>query len=171
MDAARKKAKQFYTTKHLPQGPPSKRTEIEQREYRDLLDYKRDAFRHILANAWLGMFHSHAALRAFGEGYEVYGGLKNILSGKFKWSGRKEDLKNNDIGLALSKKFIRRGISWKNAALEVKQIVDRGQFFIEFEDEMITYSEIDKYRDPITTPSVPVYVDKPGTQDIKKKRK
>ena len=171
MTRARKKAKEFYTTKHLPQGAILNRTRKQQREYRDLLDYKRDAFRHILANAWLGQFHNHTALRGLGQGYELWGGVKNVVKHrKFEWSGRDEDLKNNELGLELSKKFIVRGITWDTAALEVKKIVDRGNFFIEYEDKLISYSDIEQYRDPIRQ-DIPAYVDDPNPQDIKRKRK
>lgn len=170
MYKSRKKAKEFYSTKHLPQGPPSKRTEAQQREYRDLLDYKRDAFRHILANAWLGLYHNHAALKALGGLYELYGGAKNLTKQKKEWSGKDEDLKNNNLGLELSKKFIKDGITWEQACLEVKNIVDKGNFFIEFEDDLITYKEIEKYRDPIEDLDLPSYVDRDDETEIKLKR-
>ena len=54
--------------------------------------------------------------------------------------------------------------------MEVKNIVDKGNFFIEFEDDLITYKEIEKYRDPIEDLDLPSYVDRDDETEIKLKR-
>ena len=78
-------AKEKYSTSHLPQNV-SKRNPSEQREFRDIIDYKREAFRHILAAAWFEYRYSLLPTRALGIAKEKVDLLKQKI--KLYGSGR-----------------------------------------------------------------------------------
>ena len=155
--------KMYFSTAHLPQGNKP-RTPEQQREMRDIIDYKRDAFRHILANAWFGQKYPEWSMKAAGETVEFFGALKNfflkaVKKGKFDGfdSGRQMDIKNNELGLKLAKKFIRGSsgkpdLPLKVVALEVKELIDTGRFFVDYKGQIVTYRELDMGPDPIRPP-------------------
>jgi hypothetical protein len=151
LDKILKLSKKYYSTKHLPQDP-NPRSPEQQREFRDILDYKRDAFRHILANAWFGQKFPHSAMRMAGETNEFFGAFKSLLKGKGFKSGRKMDVRNNELGLALSKKFLpsfkgKPSVTLEQTALEVKHLIDNGRFFVEYKGVILSYSDLDSIRD------------------------
>ena len=74
-------AKNLYSTKHLPQGSSENRTPEEEKEYRDILDNKRDAFRHILASAYFTTKLGGFLTKNSGEALELIGALKSKLKG------------------------------------------------------------------------------------------
>ena len=141
-------SKKFYNTSHLPQDP-SPRSPKQQREFRDIIDYKRDAFRHILANTWFasqGGF-SDTAMRLAGQTVEFAGAVSNFIKGRGFQSDKEMDLKNNELGLRLSKKIL-PGTDLNTTAKEVKRLIDRGNYFVEYKGEILLYRDLDKKRPP-----------------------
>ena len=97
-------AKTLHSTKHLPQGPSKNRTPEEEKEYRDILDNKRDAFRHILASAYFTTKMGGFLTKNTGEALELMGALKSKLKGGPFDSGWDMDSANNQLGVELGRK-------------------------------------------------------------------
>ena len=139
-------SKQHYNTTHLPQDP-SPRSPEQQREFRDIIDYKRDAFRHILANTWFasqGGF-SDFAMRMAGQAVEFAGAVSNFIKGRGFESDREMDLKNNELGLRLAKKIL-PGTDLPSVAAEVKNLIDNGKFYVEYKGEVMPFYRLSHQR-------------------------
>jgi len=137
-----KLAEENYSTSHLPQNV-SKRNPSEQREFRDIIDYKREAFRHILAAAWFEYHYSLLPTRALGIAKEKVDLLKQKIKEFLgKKSNRKRfkrlqemDLANNEAGLSLAKSILdlganRRTFSLPDVALMVHGLIEKGEFYV-----------------------------------------
>jgi hypothetical protein len=146
-----------YTTSHLPQKRNLRDLE-QQQEFRDTLDYKRDAFRHILANAWISHKFPNAPMTLLGQAVELAGATRNLLKpltrlkkpGKFD-SGWKMDTANNKIGVELAKKFS-PNTDFEKAVSMVRDIIDSGKFYVT--DGKTSYETVLVQRDTARKPIV-----------------
>jgi len=151
------RSKKEYTTSHLPQKRNLRDLE-QQQEFRDTLDYKRDAFRHILANAWISHKFPGAPITLLGQAVELAGATKSLLKpllrlkkpGKFD-SGWKMDIANNEIGIKLAKKFD-PNTDFEKAVSMVRNIVDSGKFYVT--DGKTSYETVLAQRDTAPKPIV-----------------
>jgi len=127
IDKIKNLAKTLYSTKHLPQGNPENRTPEEEKEYRDILDNKRDAFRHILASAYFTTKIGGFLTKGTGEALELIGALKSKLKGGPFDSGWDMDSANNQLGVELGKK--NPDASFNDFVSLVQNIIDKGEFY------------------------------------------
>lgn len=89
---------------------------------------KVDAMRHILASARIAKLYGKTMANTLGYSNELAGALKNgIINGKFD-SGWKMDESNNKIGIKIG---LRPDITDENILIEVKKIIDSGDFYLE----------------------------------------
>jgi len=102
-------------------------------------DLRADAFRHILASAYFTNRIGDTPTRYLGKGNELAGyfrnpvqNLKNLFTGKqLIDSGKDMDIKNNEIGIGLGRKYGGKNKDFKFFEVESKKIVDSGNFYVE----------------------------------------
>jgi len=120
-------AKTLYSTKHLPQGSPENRTPEEEKEYRDILDNKRDAFRHVLASAYFTTKLGGFLTKGTGEALELIGALKSKLKGGPFDSGWDMDSANNQLGVELGRK--NPNATFNDFISLTQKIIQSGNFY------------------------------------------
>ena len=114
------------TTKHLPQSK-EERTPEQEAEFRDILDNKRDAHRHILASAYYTNKLGAGMIKGLGELIEIIGALKSKLKGGPFDSGWAMDSANNQIGIDLGKE--NQGASIEEINQIVLDRIESGNFY------------------------------------------
>jgi hypothetical protein len=121
-----KMAKAGQTTKHLPQNK-EERTPEQELEFRDILDNKRDAHRHILASAYFTTKFGGSVVKNLGELIELIGALKNKLKAGSFDSGWAMDSANNQIGIDIGKENPAASLNDLNQI--VSDLINSGDFY------------------------------------------
>tara|TARA_Y100000034_G_C6846893_1_gene383740 strand:+ start:338 stop:844 length:507 start_codon:yes stop_codon:yes gene_type:complete len=119
-------SKKTQTTRHLPQSKEERSPEQEA-EFRDILDNKRDAHRHILASAhYTSKFGGHI-VKGLGELVELIGAVKSKIKGGPFDSGWAMDSANNKIGIDIGRRH--EGVSLEQLNQIVTDLIDAGEFY------------------------------------------